>query len=67
MYLESTTGWLGHYKVSHIFPTDVDEEYISVESNNGFPHVVVHNTADGEDGSVDWRTDGQFEVRKVIQ
>uniref|UniRef100_H2YFY2 Uncharacterized protein n=1 Tax=Ciona savignyi TaxID=51511 RepID=H2YFY2_CIOSA len=55
----STTGWLGHYKVSHVFPTNNDEIYMTVRSNNGFPHVAVFNVTSNK---YDWRTSGDFEV-----
>ena len=60
MTVRSETGWLGHYKVSHIFPLNNDDEYATVESYNGFPHLAVLNIADD---SADWRTEGSFEVR----
>uniref|UniRef100_H2YFY4 Uncharacterized protein n=1 Tax=Ciona savignyi TaxID=51511 RepID=H2YFY4_CIOSA len=58
----STTGWLGHYKVSHVFPTNNDEIYMTVRSNNGFPHVAVFNVTSNK---YDWRTSGDFEVSNL--
>ena len=57
----SSSGWLGHYKVSHIFPLKNSDEYLTVQSYNGFPHVALHNVANN---TVDMRTSGMFEVNK---
>ena len=59
----SHTGWLGHYKVSHIYPLNTENEYVTVQSNNGYPHVVLINTTDDTLG---WRTDGEFEVSALV-
>ena len=63
MEIESTTGWLGNYKVSHIFPTGNEDEYLTVESHNGFLHIALHNISAN---TVDWRTEGNFEVSYKI-
>ena len=62
MELFSRTGWLGNYKVSHIFPLNNADEYLTVESHEGFPHVTLHNTSGN---TIDIRTSGNFEVRFV--
>nr|XP_018666654.1 dipeptidyl peptidase 4-like isoform X1 [Ciona intestinalis] len=59
MMSKSTTGWLGHYKVAHIIPTNNEEVYLTVRSLDGFPHISVFNVNDNKD---DWRTSGDFEV-----
>ena len=63
--MQSSTphGWLGNYKVSHIFPLNKQDEYLTVQSYNGFPHVALHNVVDN---TVDMRTSGEFEVYDAI-
>nr|XP_026692095.1 prolyl endopeptidase FAP-like isoform X3 [Ciona intestinalis] len=59
MTSKSTTGWLGHYKVAHIIPTNNDNVYITVRSLDGYQHITVFYVKENKD---DWRTSGEFEV-----
>ena len=51
-------GWLGHYKSHDIIPMTLNE-FAWVNSNEGFPHLQVINW---NSLTVDWRTDGEYEV-----
>ncbi|CAK8692165.1 unnamed protein product [Clavelina lepadiformis] len=59
METNSGTGWVGHYKVSHIYPVPSSNKYLTVQSNNQYPHVALINVDTDE---IDWRTTGSFEV-----
>ncbi|XP_078490198.1 dipeptidyl peptidase 4-like isoform X2 [Ciona intestinalis] len=59
MTSKSTTGWLGHYKVAHIIPTNNDNVYMTVRSLDGYQHITVFYVKENKD---DWRTSGEFEV-----
>jgi len=59
MMESSDTGWVGHYKVSHIYPSPNRSEYFTVQSMNNFPHIV---RIIPENNTKDQRTSGEFEV-----
>ncbi|XP_076815585.1 dipeptidyl peptidase 4-like [Clavelina lepadiformis] len=59
METSSSTGWLGHYKPAYIYPLYSSNEYMTVQSHEKYPHVVVVNM---DKNTSDWRTFGEFEV-----